>query len=266
MENRDEIVKELREIAPHLAGLPKVNLYRAPDGYFEAFGAKMQTLASEAAAPAAAPQLEALLANHKKKQGAETAPAGYFNSFSSNLLQKIRVNEQAEELNAITPVLAGLTKTNYLQAPANYFAGFPALMLKKVQAETTTQAASMPVWLSAINNVVERFTAWLAKPQYSYAFAGSLTMVLLVVMITMKAPQVQPAATSNCTDLACLMDEMKISDADIEGYFSTHTDEFNSTMLDNFSDEQKMQKAVDKKQEVPKSVEDLSDEELNFLL
>lgn len=264
METREEILKELRELAPKLAELPKMNLYQAPNGYFESFGAGMKVLVAEATAPVAPGQLESVLSALKDKKGTDTAPAGYFNTFSASLLQKIRVSEQAEELSVIAPALAKLPKVNYLQAPVNYFNSFPALMLKKVKQAEAVQQPAMPTWLITVNNVFEQLTAWVTRPRYAYAFAGGFTMVLLAVMVTMKAPEVQPA--SNCTDLACLMNEMKINDADLDGYFRTHADEFNSTMLDNFSDDKKMQKVMDKKQETPKGIEDLSDEELNFML
>jgi hypothetical protein len=56
-----------------------------------------------------------------------TVPAGYFEHFAENLLQRIRMAEHEDprtELNTLSPLLAGLDRKSPYQVPADYFNEF----------------------------------------------------------------------------------------------------------------------------------------------
>src|ERR1700691_10765 len=106
METRDDILNELKEIAPQLALLTKTNPYILPDNYFLNFGklmlekVKMNEVQEEL--KALAPEL----AKIEKQLAFVTAEKEleYFNNFPLQLMQKIRSEDVANELAAVAPM------------------------------------------------------------------------------------------------------------------------------------------------------------------
>lgn len=118
MENRNEILNELKEISPLLAGLEKENLYTVPEGYFEGVaGNLLQVVQDENAG----------LLKHISRQQQGAVPEGYFDNLAAGILEKIKA--QQEEY----PVLAGISKENVYTVPAGYFDGLGSTILSKVQ-------------------------------------------------------------------------------------------------------------------------------------
>ncbi|HLP49868.1 MAG TPA: hypothetical protein VK154_03230 [Chitinophagales bacterium] len=196
METRENILQELKEIAPRLASLEKKNNFAVPDGYFLNFKnnlleqVKLQNQELSTVAPS--------LLNIEKKNTAEV-PAGYFNAFSADLMKKIRADEIASELSVIAPTLSTAEKKNTMQVPTNYFAQFPQQMMERIaQQQTVAESVTMPKWLQAVNAVLERITVVVFKPKYSFAFAGTATLVIMAVMMFVQVEQ-------QCTDLDCKM-------------------------------------------------------------
>src|SRR5580700_1455001 len=97
METRDDILKELKEIAPKLASLDKTNPYVEPENYFLNFKnsilekVKLNEVREEL--KVVAPSLLGL-----EKNFSVEVPVTYFGNFSGDLLKKIRTNEVANEL------------------------------------------------------------------------------------------------------------------------------------------------------------------------
>ena len=92
METRDDILNELKAIAPRLASLAKTNPYSLPDNYFLNFGKAMLEHVKLNEAGAELKALAPELAKIAKPSGFVTAEmeATYFNSFPLQLMQKIR--------------------------------------------------------------------------------------------------------------------------------------------------------------------------------
>jgi hypothetical protein len=217
METRENILKELQELAPTLAKMEKKNFYSVPENYFLDFkNALLETVKMSEAKQelkSIAPELLKL----EKKQAAEI-PANYFNTFSGDLMQRIRANEMNAELKGIAPTLASIDeKVNLYEVPANYFNAFPQQMLQRIAlAQQTEPVDAIPGWLQRLNNVLDNIYARVFKPQYSIAFAGVASVLIVVVMLFANVEQPQPE--QKCTDLLCLVDEMKISNEEIGAY------------------------------------------------
>lgn len=216
METRNDILNELKAIAPRLASIEKKNLYEAPEGYFERFRSeileqvKMNPVQSELKNVA-----PSLLNIEKKTAG---VPEGYFNTFSADLLKKIRSNETTTELSAIAPTLAKLKKANTGEVPANYFAQFPAQMANLIaQQKPATEQSALPKWLLSVNVVLENITAVVFKPKYSFAFAGTFTVALVAVMVFNQPQPQQP-----CTDFLCMANS--ISNTELDEYLNSRVD------------------------------------------
>ncbi len=104
------IQQELQAIAPTLIGL-NGNVFVAPKDYFIG----LQDVG-----------LQLVRENKRQKVGTEyVVPTGYFDSLSSEILQKIKQQEKTylnEELKDIAPTLASIPKHNVYTLPPNYFA------------------------------------------------------------------------------------------------------------------------------------------------
>lgn len=115
MKSRETILNELKQISPLLAGIDPVNPYSVPYLYFEELEGKVKKAISAQddfqgafntkdnfsggfSSDDALPEI----LNDLKAGNSMTVPAGYFDSFASNLLQKIKEDEagrKSETLN-----------------------------------------------------------------------------------------------------------------------------------------------------------------------
>lgn len=100
MKRSIDILNELNEISPLLAGIGRANVFTVPEGYFNTMP-------------------EAILARVK-----DDVPAGYFDILSNNILSKIE-GTAAHELQEISPFMAGIKKVTPYEVPANYFEELP---------------------------------------------------------------------------------------------------------------------------------------------
>ncbi|MBP7389453.1 MAG: hypothetical protein KA841_03555 [Chitinophagales bacterium] len=212
METRDDILSELKEIAPTLSSLQKKDFFLVPVGYFDAFSLKMIELVEQ----------ELLVEKTKNVSLPDShrlqVPAGYFNTFSSELLKKIK----ADELQALAPTLAALPKKQSFEIPANYFNQFPVQMRRKVSTASQSKSASGR-W-SSLNELVEKVTQLVFRPQYTMAFAGTVSMIVIGSMFFLQIQQQQ------CKDFYCQLEQ--VSDEELNAYFETNADEFGESMLD----------------------------------
>lgn len=233
MKNNEDILKELRELAPTLATVQKKNLYTVPDAYFANFSsmvlAQVQLSGVGKELSEVAPALAGLSGLNKTE-----APAAYFSNFSSGLLSKIRADEVADELTAIAPALSTMQKVNMYEAPAGYFHTFAQQVLQ--QATTAPQQkiqSALPVWLQGINNALEGVLGAVFKPKYSFAFAGTLSIAFLAVMMFTKVEQ-QCAET----DVECQL--AQLSTSELDAYITENADEFHKSVLDISTDETRL--------------------------
>ncbi|MBK7148082.1 MAG: hypothetical protein IPH78_04480 [Bacteroidetes bacterium] len=212
METREHWVSELKEIAPLLSTLQRTNYFSAPEGYFEAFGLQMIELVEQEVAVAKS-ELDAL-----QKSLQQQVPAGYFNHFSGEVLRKIK----AEEIHSLAPTLAKIPKKQSFEVPAGYFQEFPQQMLRQVSQ--TDKAPAVPSWWDAWNEAIEKAVQFLFRPQYTLAFAGTASMIVIGSLFFLQIQEQQ------CRDFYCQLE--KVTDEELNAYFEDHADEFEQSMLD----------------------------------
>ncbi|MES2848846.1 MAG: hypothetical protein V4685_07295 [Bacteroidota bacterium] len=128
MERSVDILNELNEISPVVAGIGSANVFVVPEGYFEAVPATVLACI-----------------NNEISAGADV-PAGYFDTLSNNILSKID-GTVAHELQEISPFMASLEKLTPYEVPANYF--------EQVAGNTTSLVAedNVPAVLQGVNKV-----------------------------------------------------------------------------------------------------------------
>ncbi|MBP6431824.1 MAG: hypothetical protein KA319_08665 [Ferruginibacter sp.] len=128
MENRTDILNELHTLSPTLAGLPKVNLYTVPSGYFDVLSDDiLATLHIE----------QPSFLNTAKAQ-INDVPAGYFDNLADNILAKIKqqqVDNASDELRSLSPMLYSVQNENVYTVPAKYFESLSDSLLEKVQPQ-----------------------------------------------------------------------------------------------------------------------------------
>ncbi len=109
MNEKDNILHELKELSPLLATVPRINVFSVPENYFDG-------IASELNARIAADSFYA------GKEGS-IVPDGYFDNLAGNILDKIKTAEQtvSEETRHISPVVAAIGNRNIFSVPQRYF-------------------------------------------------------------------------------------------------------------------------------------------------
>jgi hypothetical protein len=124
----NDILNELKELSPLLAGLEKVNVFTIPEGYFDSISTTVLVAAKE----------------EKNKlplfsgQSVFDVPVGYFESLPENILAKIKEekNTHVDELRELSAMLYSIQNENVYKVPKGYFDGLSASILQKVQPQS----------------------------------------------------------------------------------------------------------------------------------
>ena len=221
METREDILKELMEIAPHLSSLQKANAYSVPEGYFLNFKNIMLEQLKAVDVKQELGVLAPSLLKVQKPLNAEM-PAAYFSDFKSRLLDKVRADEVAKELAVIAPRLSVLEKVNTLQAPANYFNAFPERVLADIQAHRHAAVTDTRNWMDGVNELLDVVINAVFKPKYAVAFAGIATTVIMAVFMFIKVQQ--------CDDLECKF--AQLSNEEINNYLDNKSDAYSDEVFE----------------------------------
>ncbi|MBL7728574.1 MAG: hypothetical protein JNM68_12845 [Dinghuibacter sp.] len=113
------ILNELREISPELAHLPHQAPFEVPQGYFEHLAADI------------------LLAINRENGAAATGfsvPEGYFDGLAASIMGRVKAENATgaqEEIQALSPVLAGINRTMPFTVPRSYFDQLPEQVLNE---------------------------------------------------------------------------------------------------------------------------------------
>lgn len=221
METREDILKELREIAPKLASLEKVNAYQLPDSYFLNFSNVMLEQIKPVDVKQELQVLAPALSKLAKPANAEV-PAAYFSALSGSIIKQVRANEVATELAAIAPQLSALNKVNIFDAPVGYFSSFADRTLNNINAQEQPQAAESGKWMEGLNVFLDGIISAVFKPKYTFAFAGLTTTVILGVLMFVKVQQ--------CDDLDCKF--AQLSTEDINNYLDNKSDAYSDEVFE----------------------------------
>ena len=135
MENRTDILNELKELSAVVASIGKLNVFTVPEGYFEYLtndiinGIKTEN---------------GLLIPAVAKVNSDV-PAGYFDSLADSILNKIKahdIEDAATEIQGLSPVLSALQNKNSFETPAGYFDTLTDNVLQSIKAQEAEGAAA----------------------------------------------------------------------------------------------------------------------------
>ena len=125
MENKTDILNELKKLSPVIAVMEKVNVFTVPEGYFEYLGADiLMGIEVELNSSTAIPVGE--------------VPARYFDTVPEAILAKIKAQELADsvsEIKELSAVLHGIQRKNIFEVPAGYFENLNTDILQKINTQ-----------------------------------------------------------------------------------------------------------------------------------
>lgn len=106
MTERDTILNELNAISALVAGLPRINVYKVNEDYFDGLRAELQA--------------RIIASNFYTEVNNLKVPQGYFENLSAAILQKIKV-EEVSEIDLLSATIANIGNKNVYSIPQGYF-------------------------------------------------------------------------------------------------------------------------------------------------
>jgi hypothetical protein len=106
MAERENILNELNTISTVVAGIPRINVYKVHQDYFDGLRAELQA--------------RIIASNFNKQDNNMKVPEGYFENLPSAILQKIKAAEKSE-IEILSPTIASIGNKNVYSVPQGYF-------------------------------------------------------------------------------------------------------------------------------------------------
>jgi len=232
MNNRENILEELREISPVIAGINKTEVYKVPFLYFEYLPKKiLSKIKGE----------ENITSNNSAYT--TKPPEGYFETLADKVLLKIKQQEKAteieNELAEVAPFLNTINKTNIYTVPSGYFDLF-----KVVPHESGKKAKVV---------TLQSFSRKFLR----YAAAAIITTIIALSAYLFYDKNVNstPASATN-TNISSAV--KSLSNDEILEYLKTHSNSANVTQVYFNSKNQD--------QELNKTLKEMSEEEIKQYL
>lgn len=131
MEKNSDILDEIKEISPLLAGLQGINVFSVPENYFDKFSSSvlLQLDKQEISSPAQDTPFQ--------------VPEGYFENLSSNILQRIKSESSSESEDNLPAFLNGREINLPFTVPGNYFENLPHQIIDRVARENNSAKAKV---------------------------------------------------------------------------------------------------------------------------
>jgi hypothetical protein len=222
MSSNITISEELKSTSLVLAELDRVNVYTVPDGYFEGF--------AQSVISTLRPEIKNINETMFPKP---EVPAGYFESLSGKILQKIKATESKEKL-----YVDSLSKQNPFIVPENYFETLPRHILQAIQNKKT-KVISLPERSGFIRYAVAAMlTGALALGVYKYSEnPNSNHPVTAAVTASLDSSIVKG---KNMDEQQFSQTLNNLSEDDIAGYLEKNGDEKDLQMLASAIDEKNL--------------------------
>jgi hypothetical protein len=219
MENRTDILNELKELSATIAAMEKVNVFIVPQGYFEHLSADilMGIETENGSANITSPVAD--------------VPAGYFDNLAGSILTKIKIQEAedaATEIRALSPMLYSIQNENVFEVPTGYFEGLSETVLHTVNPQVK------------VVSMKSRTTTF-----FKYAVAAAFTgvMALGVFKFTGKPKDefTVPAYVTEGLKVQDVDQELaKISNADIVKFLEANGTDVKTAMVAGSIDENEL--------------------------
>jgi hypothetical protein len=263
MENRTDILNELKQLSPTLAAIEKVNVFTVPAGYFEYLSADILMGIEK----------ENGLSNHKTAD----VPAGYFDTLATSILTKIKAQDNedaATELSGLSPQLFSIKKEGTFEVPAGYFDTLAGSIVAKIKTaddeNAVTEIRALSPMLYSIQNenvftvpqgYFENISADVlntVNPQtkvvsmkrrtttfFKYAVAAAFTGVMALGVFKFTGTKTEKTELPGYVTAGLKVQDVdqelaKISDDDIVKYLDANGTDVKTAMLANSIDENEL--------------------------
>lgn len=153
------ILNELKDLSPALAAIPRLNVFKVPEGYFETLPALLLLQASGSG----------------KNEPIQSVPEGYFDNLASGIMARIREEAPAE---AHSPVLAGIGNENIFSVPQGYFEGLAENIMSRIHMESANEVLAETYAISATVAGIGNKNVFTVPREYFNDLAGSVSSKL----------------------------------------------------------------------------------------
>lgn len=144
MKRSNHILQELQEISPVVAGINPLLPYQVPEVYFDTLSSVIM------ARIAAGGHEENSLLLGAGRQMPQEVPDGYFENLAGTILGRINAAQEQsveDELKELSPLVAGISKTNVYEVPAGYFQELGTSFTAPKQETKVIALFSKKVWM-----------------------------------------------------------------------------------------------------------------------
>jgi hypothetical protein len=221
MENRIDILNELKELSPALAAIQNVHVFTVPDGYFEYLSTDILLGIENANGSATLSSSEI----------GRDIPVGYFDSLAGSILNKIKtqdVEDAAAEIRALSPMLYSIQNENVFEVPQGYFKNLAESLVNKVNPQAKVIS-------------LQRRSSTFFKYAVAAAFTG--VMALGVFKFTAKTDDIMrlPEYVTAGLKVNDVDGELaKIADADIVKFLEANGSDVKAALVANSVDENEL--------------------------
>lgn len=220
MESKIEILTELKELSPFIAGLEKINVFTVPEGYFENLGDDISAgLSSE----------KGIIVNGLFNAYSADVPQGYFDTLADTILNKIKTQNAQGEIKTLSLVLYSLQNENVFEVPVGYFDTLADVIVAKIRPHQTKVVT------------LHRSSSFI---KYAVAAAFTGVMALGVFKFTDSKKSTMDSVVAQGTKIASenKFDEelAKISDEEIVKYLEAGGSDVKTAMVANSVEENEL--------------------------
>ena len=220
MENRTDILNELKVLSPLIAGMEKLNVFSVPECYFEYLSTDILS----------GIEIEKGLKKISSSSVVNTeVPHGYFDTLAANILHKIKTQEfddASAELRVLSPMLYSIQNENVFEIPQGYFENLSEAVLNTVNPQT--KVVSM-----------KRRTTFF-KYAVAVAFTGLVALSVFKFTATDKKVVLPDYVTAGLKVQDVDQELAKISDDDIVKYLEANGTDVKTAMVANSIDENEL--------------------------
>ena len=227
MDNRIDILNEIKALSPLLAGMEKVNVFTVPEGYFDFLSDDVFAVLREDKFSRL--ETDSLVST-------AVVPDGYFDSLADHILDRIKAqhNESGiRELRNLSPMLYSIQNENVFTVPHNYFELLSEKIINKIKPQQ-----------SKVITMRKRSSTFI-----KYAVAASFTgmMALGVFKFSGSPATVIPEYVTDGLKFHNVDEELsQISDVDIIKYLQANGENVDAeTVANKTLDEKDLPSQVD---------------------
>jgi hypothetical protein len=205
MLERENILNELNAISPLVASVPRINVYRVDENYFDGIRAELQA--------------RIIASNFIPPQNNVAVPAGYFENLPTNILAKIKAQENNPvftEMEELSPTIAGIGNKNIYTVPQGYF---EQLAMPTMASAKMVKMGSRSIFKYAAAAVIVGLLGFGTMKFISSTKTNNETLAVV--------KQADEILKTNSFDATLA----SVSDKDIEKYLSQNGEDVNAALV-----------------------------------